>query len=388
MDNKRNGTTQDLLTFDLDSVVTTGMIKNRHRFKILALVAGIISMCAIVTCVFLFAILPMIHYNDACALFEQGQYEAARASFEALGDYKDSPANATKSSQYIRLQKTYESANALWQKGELDNAIDKFTSILDFKDSANCIEQIKQTQLQEMYASATEEWKNGSLETALEKFEAISAFEDASDCATKVRGELYNQAVTLLENEQFGEAKAKFTLLGNYPNVAEKMELVAQGETYQAALFAETDSIATALELYQQLPIDYKDVSARIERINLYIDYAGLYYGNPGKTDISQIKPHEDNKEEFIIYFIGTTVQLKIKSVFEGSPRVYDGYVFDGNVATQTNTDWKTGVWDCRMSYIFKDGYVLYQQIYNDTLVRPYYDIYNDNLYGRYNKIQ
>lgn len=71
-------------------------------------------------------------YQEAVALMESGEYDAAIAAFEELGEYKDS------AEQISNVR--YNQALNLVQEGRYDDAISIFTELGDYKDSTEQIE--------------------------------------------------------------------------------------------------------------------------------------------------------------------------------------------------------------------------------------------------------
>lgn len=76
-------------------------------------------------------------YNTAVALAEAGQYDEAIAAFTELGDYKDSAEQIEqiKDSAEQERETTYNQAVTLWENGEFDEAYAAFEELGDYKDS-------------------------------------------------------------------------------------------------------------------------------------------------------------------------------------------------------------------------------------------------------------
>lgn len=120
-------------------------------------------------------------YKEACSLMESGDYAAAVEIFTALGDYKDSAAKISECETGI-LENEYKSAVALMEEGKYSNAIDIFSSI-DYKDSAAKI----------------------------------------AECETAIAEQKYNEALALMAEENYLEAGAIFKTL-DYSDSAEKYQ--------------------------------------------------------------------------------------------------------------------------------------------------------------------
>ena len=107
-------------------------------------------------------------YKEACSLMESGDYAAAVEIFTALGDYKDSAAKISECETGI-LENEYKSAVALMEEGKYSNAIDIFSSI-DYKDSAakiaECETAIAEQKYNEALALMAEENYHSTIQTA------------------------------------------------------------------------------------------------------------------------------------------------------------------------------------------------------------------------------
>lgn len=76
-----------------------------------------------------------IAYQEAVALMEAGQYEAAIKAFDKLNGYKNSIAYADTCKQAM-YGDDYATAVALMDQGEYRQAMDHFKKLKDYKDSA------------------------------------------------------------------------------------------------------------------------------------------------------------------------------------------------------------------------------------------------------------
>ena len=109
------------------------------RNKKIAMIAAPIAVVALIAGVLISNSLQKNSaYQDAVALMESGEYDAAVAAFEELGDYKDS------AEQINNVR--YKQALALVDEGNYDSAISIFTELGDYKDSTEQIEITQELQ--------------------------------------------------------------------------------------------------------------------------------------------------------------------------------------------------------------------------------------------------
>ena len=122
-------------------------------------------------------LIPNSRYNKALELAEAGQYEEAIAAFEALGDYKDAPAQIllTREAQTeARNAEAYANAAALAEAGQYEEAITAFEALGDYRDSAERL-------LQARYARAEALVASGESYAAARAFYEIKEYRDSRD---------------------------------------------------------------------------------------------------------------------------------------------------------------------------------------------------------------
>lgn len=117
-------------------------------------------------------------YKNAVSLYESGQYEEAVDKFTELGDYKDS--------QLLLQTCKYESAKAMINSGSYEEAKAIFEELGDFEDSADYINSCD-------YNIALELYNSGDYEGAIEIFETISDYSDSADKIESANNELNRQ---------------------------------------------------------------------------------------------------------------------------------------------------------------------------------------------------
>jgi outer membrane protein assembly factor BamD (BamD/ComL family) len=111
-------------------------------------------------------------YGQAQALYQQGQYAQAEASFRALGDYKDSADRVDAC--------RYQQAKANFDRGNYALAQTQFEALGSYSDSA---EQVKACR----YQQAMQAFDQGDTGTAAMIFEALGDYKDSADWLLKCR---------------------------------------------------------------------------------------------------------------------------------------------------------------------------------------------------------
>lgn len=159
-------------------------------------------------------------YQSAVALINSHDFEGAKEAFIALGDYRDSAQQAEKNvpymeAVYIMESAAAEDASALTAAGIsrsaaeetpvllllYNAAIDRFTALDGYKDSAERIEMCKsaisdyiQAQSQEFYDSAAALLDSGSYLRARDAFHELGDFSDSAEMEQEA---LYRKALSL-----------------------------------------------------------------------------------------------------------------------------------------------------------------------------------------------
>lgn len=96
-------------------------------------------------------------YNTAVALVEAGQYDEAITTFTELGDYKDSAELAAQVQAEVERQKQYDRAISQMDAGDFESAIKSFQILGDYKDSAALVEKANE----ELYTAALDYYRSG-----------------------------------------------------------------------------------------------------------------------------------------------------------------------------------------------------------------------------------
>ena len=109
-------------------------------------------------------VLDKLTYDRATALFEAGDYEAARQLYGGLGAYREAVRQV--------MACDYKRAEALEAAGDYAAARDAFLAVAGYEDALNRADRCR-------YAIAEEQLAAGDREAALQSFLAMGSFQDA-----------------------------------------------------------------------------------------------------------------------------------------------------------------------------------------------------------------
>lgn len=198
----------------------------RAKTKKISIVASITLVVVVIVATLLASkvIIPNSKYNNAVALMESGQYEAAIAAFEAMEGYEDS--------SDLIVECKYQAAHDLFGSSQFSAAFAKFNELGNYKDSTNL----------------------------------------AIECQ-------YQDAIKSFNNSKFEEARKSFEALGDYKDSKDMLEQSRLGSVYAQALSAEKSNLKNAYNFYSELPADFRDVSERKSLIESLMACEGTYTG-------------------------------------------------------------------------------------------------------------
>lgn len=192
--------------------------------------------------------LPYYNYRTAMAEYEKGNYDAAKAKFEKITDYRDS-------SEMV-YQCVYSKAESYSAAGSYQSAAEMFMSIDGFSDAA-------EKYVANMVLYADELYQESKYIDSMKIFREIERTEEESykNCQEKV----YGQARRDLKKQIYKRAYEKYSFLGDYKDSAENAN---QCLYVLAKLDYEGLDYKSALEKYQSMK-GYKDVDEKLKKYSL-----------------------------------------------------------------------------------------------------------------------
>ena len=148
----------------LKGVPESTLEKDNTGINILSTALAVLSVVAIFTLILTFVIIPNNKYNTANALFQNENYEEALFAFEKLGNYKDSKLKTDLIKEKLYEEKYLQAENC-YKTQKYVEAMRLYSELGDYKNSKDRIEQIcnKFAQGGEIYFGVYEEnpvaWK-------------------------------------------------------------------------------------------------------------------------------------------------------------------------------------------------------------------------------------
>ena len=243
--------------------------KAPQKKRVGPLVAAAVLLAAVGIGAF-FALGPMQKnraYAEAAALLESGDYEQARETFLALGDFKDSAGQAVVAEKNL----AYEAAEALFAEEQFNEAAEAFRALGSFKDSA---EKAGSAEKEATYRLAMEKREAGETEEATALLESIRGYRDVD--ALLAGEESASQPEEEKEEPSSPyQIKGSVVTLGSYEqdndanNGAEPIEwqvLEYDGESGTALLITRylVDSVRFNENKDRSVPVSWADCDLRV----------------------------------------------------------------------------------------------------------------------------
>ena len=219
-------------------------------------------------------IIPNSHYQKALRCMENGDYDRAMQLFSELAGYKDSAEKARTCSEQAVLENAYVDANTLLSNGQYDDAIAAFGEISTYKDAAEKIEQAKEQAKQLQYQDALADLENGNYEAAQTAFENLGDYADSANRVLEARNaEQYAEAEQMLAGGQKAEAALAFGRLAGYKdaglrsrelwNAFAVRETVSVGSYHTVGLKSDGTVVAVGYNKYGQCDVsNWTDIVA------------------------------------------------------------------------------------------------------------------------------
>lgn len=198
------------------------------------IIFAIVSVIHLVT----FIIIPNNNYQSAVALMDENQYEEALTAFENLNGYKDSEELVEKCKIGIK-NLAYDEAIALKTATKYNEAIDAFSAMNGYRDSEDQIVEIQ-------YFIALNLKETKKYDEAIVAFQALGNYKDSPN---QIKDSLYLKAEEYLKSEDYKSAFSVFSTITDYKDVADQIATVTalRAEAREKALpfFKTIGSIVT-----------------------------------------------------------------------------------------------------------------------------------------------
>lgn len=169
--------------------------RRKRNKKIGAIVASVAVVCIAFVIVLNTIIIPNGQYNDAVALMNDGKYEEAIATFEAMDNYKDSSEQIAKCRNAI-TEKKYQTAVSLIDTESYEESLKILSDIGNYKDAPLLTQKCK-------YNLAMKKIQDGNYESGYSLLNEIPDYEDATEQINKSK---YARALTHIDKKEYHQA--------------------------------------------------------------------------------------------------------------------------------------------------------------------------------------
>lgn len=216
------------------------------------IVAIVITLIIAIGTLYTTVIRPLNAYNEALEMLKIKEYDAAIEAFDKMPGYKDS--------DELLKQSKYEKAGVQYAQGDYNKAITLYEELGDYKDSVEFIKKVKLDNADTIFAE--KDWNK-----------ALNIYRELmkdSNYKESVKQSVYEKAIGLFEGNEIVYSLEYFESLGDYKDSL-------TNKAYLVARQAEMQSVEKALELYKELPLDFKDVNEKVEVLTKMSKYCGSY---------------------------------------------------------------------------------------------------------------
>ena len=253
--------------------------KKKRNIKIFSAIAAVAIIIIGGYFVYDKIIQPQNEYNQAQALLDSGNLDAAYDAFSEMLDYKDSEAKL--------LEINYKKAENFLAQGDLAEAKQYYNLAGEYSDAGQQIKNI------DAYIAAESDYQKNDLTSAGKKYRELGSFLDASSKYEAISGTLYTQAKKALDDKDYEQAFSLLTTLDDYSDC---QTLIANIDSeYQAALTLWNNGEKLQAEQGLQSLVGWRDVDEKLMALRLDIaddavksenyDRALAYYGKVPSTE-------------------------------------------------------------------------------------------------------
>ena len=159
--------------------------KAAKKRKIIISIVAILAVASVIAFFLLTkVVIPNSKYNAAMNLYNEGKYEEAISSFEALGGYKDS-AELIYNCKQVILEREYDVATELLNSEKYDDALSAFMALDGYRDSSDQITKCELAIKDIIYTRAVNYYNEENYNEALVEFESLGEYKDSTDKAAE-----------------------------------------------------------------------------------------------------------------------------------------------------------------------------------------------------------
>ena len=287
-------------------------------------------------------------YEYAQNLFEIGHYDEAKGQFERLGDYKDSKEKSklcTEKKQEEEKDGLYAKASELYGLGEYENARSIFLDLGSLKDSMELVGKCSEM----IYLQAILFEESGQFEEAIDK---LSTIDDYKDSLSHINACKIGLALEIINDRGLGGglATAIDLLEGIESSDIDLEELSSAKYSLANALVVNGDYTA-AIKEYREI-IDYRDSEHLLtctERLRKSRAYKQICYYNGrlfalmgnGKVNVFGSDQMVGEIEKSVSSWEGV-VQIDLYNIYRPIGLKSDGTVYYSDDSSKLISKWKS----------------------------------------------
>lgn len=233
--------------------------KKSRRTKIIvgSVVGGVAAVGLTVASILFF--IPLLRYTLAKKNVENGEFDKAIETFEALDGFRDS--------EELAVEAKYQKAVFLAENERYAEARTVFEELGDYEDSAK---RANTCGIEADYQEAVRALENGEYETAAKLFDSLKG--KKKDVETQAQEAHYLYAKALLDKKDYKNAVDQFVSAGDYRDAADQLK-EARYQYGAACLknkaYKEAYETFSLIKTYKDVPEKYKEASYQYGRILL-----------------------------------------------------------------------------------------------------------------------
>ena len=231
-------------------------------------------------------------YKKADSLLASGYFDSAIEAFTELGDYGDS---ASRAEEAIEAKKAaeYAAAEDLLEKREFAKAKAAFLALGDYEDSAVRAKEADEAKKEEDYAEATSLFEKEDYDTAIMILHELGDYKDSYILLNEAQKETdYQKAQYYYYYKQYDDALKLFSSLGDYRDCKD--------------IVPKLSSYVEAKNAYKRG--DYQKASAIFKELKKeeYLDSEEMYYDSQYQKALVMIRSGDSEGGRLIVENLNT----------------------------------------------------------------------------------
>lgn len=335
--------------------------ERKRKVKRNGIVAGVLAtVAACVSAIYILVISPMLKYNDAVKLLEQGNYTAAIQSFTELNDYRDSAQriqqaranNAYANRDYEAVEtiytsldkkyqdhaedlvRLYQNAEKLLMDGKYDEAAAAYAALGNYREAASQVTECTYQKAVALMKISPQEgadllstisgykdtdsllaqyvadnlYAEGKFAEAWEKYAELPETYHTHDEEYR---QMYAEAMKALEEKDYDKAYRDFISLGGYSDAKQQVEVIGK---QQITDYISAEKYEEAAEVYKFLG-DQENAAKYTYLYAKQLFAKGEYWA--AAEVYTKILDYEDSREQRYLAGLQARQEGKLKEAFD-----------------------------------------------------------------------